>query len=285
MTATVTSAKRSRHRLGEDVSVVVPTRNAEHLIGDCLRSIAAAGPREIILVDGESTDGTVGLARRYPVTVLSDGGAGLPAARRLGAEAATASLVALIDADVVVPEGTLERLLEEFDEGGYTALQAGLESVSVGPGYWGRALAFHHRSGRSRHWFGLVATIFERDALLEHGFDERFSSGEDIDLRWRLRQAGRRIGVSSSTVVRHRFDDDFEFAKGQWLADGTGLGRMVASRGLRAGMLIALPAAAAARGIGLSLLRRQPGWIPYFACYLVYNYVGLFSVLWGRASR
>jgi glycosyltransferase involved in cell wall biosynthesis len=285
MSVAARAPEGARHRVSEDVTVVVPARNAEHLIEDCLHSISAAGPREIIVVDGESTDRTVELARRYPVRILTDGGAGLPAARRLGAEAANGPLVALIDADVVLPEGTLERLLAEFDKGGYVALQAGLESVSNGSGYWGRALAFHHRSGRSRHWFGLVATIFEREALLEHGFDDRFSSGEDIDLRWRLLEGSNRIGVSRSTLVKHRFDDHFEFAKGQWLADGAGLGRMVASRGVGAAKLFALPAAAAARGIAVSLLRLQPRWIPYFLCFMAYNYAGLLPVLWGRLRR
>jgi len=263
------------YSVGRDVTVVVPARNAEHLIEGCLRPLVEAGPREILVVDGVSTDRTMELARRYPVRALSDGGAGLPAARRIGAEAAGGRLVALIDADVVMGDGALELLLREYEEGGYTALQAGLESVSSGPGYWGRALAFHHRSGRSRHWFGLVATIFDRGALLEHGFDDRFSSGEDIDLRWRLRATGCRIGVSRSVLVEHRFDDDFGFARGQWLADGAGLGRMVASRGARATALLALPAAAALRGAVVSLRRLQPQWVPYFVCYLVYNYVGL----------
>jgi glycosyltransferase involved in cell wall biosynthesis len=270
--------------VGNDLTVVIPARNAERLIDDCLASVLAAHPKQVIVVDGVSTDRSLERARRYPVRVLSDDGAGLPAARRIGAEAATTPLVALVDVDVVVAPGDLEDLLDEFERGAYTALQAGLRSVSAGPGYWGRALAFHHRSGRSRRWFGVVATIFEREALLEHGLDDRFSSGEDIDLRWRLREAGCRIGVSTTTVVEHRFEDDFAFARGQWLADGEGLGRMVASRGKRAASLAALPAAAALRGIGLSLARLEPGWIPYFLCYLAYNYAGMAAVLRRRGA-
>jgi GT2 family glycosyltransferase len=268
-----------------DLSVVVPTRNAEHLIDGCLSSIARANPREIIVVDGMSTDRTVERARSYGARTLSDEGNGLPAARLLGAEAATSRLVALIDADVVLGEGDLQRLVDEFHAGRYTALQAGLLSVSRG-GYWGRALVHHHRTGRSRHWFGLVATIFERDALLRHGFDPRFLSGEDIDLRWRLQRSGAKIGVSRRTIVEHRFEDSWEFAKGQWLADGHGSGRMVSAHGLKAKLLLGLPLAAGARGVLLSLARLQPQWIPYFLCFTIYNYVGLVSELaTGGANR
>jgi glycosyltransferase involved in cell wall biosynthesis len=257
-----------------DLSVVVPARNAEHLLGDCLDSIAASRPREVIVVDGRSTDRTVDIARAHGASVISDEGAGLPAARFMGAQAATSPWVALIDADVVLGEGDLGRLLDEARREGYGALQAGLHSVS-GTGYWGRALVQHHRTGRSRHWFGVVATVFERRLLLEHGFDARFLSGEDIDLRWRLRDAGVKTGVSRETVVRHRFEDTWEFAKGQWLADGHGFGRMVSAHGIRAKLLLGLPLAAGIRGVALSLLRRQPGWIPYYACFVAYNYRGL----------
>jgi glycosyltransferase involved in cell wall biosynthesis len=267
-----------------DLSVVVPARNAEHLLDACLSSIAASHPREIIVVDGMSTDGTPDIARRYGALILSDEGRGLPAARLMGAQAATSRRLALIDADVVVGEGDLERLLDEYCRDGYTALQAGLFSES-GPGYWGRALVHHHRTGRSKDWFGVVATIVERDALLRYGFDARFLSGEDIDLRWRLRKAGAKIGVSRETVVEHRFDDTWEFAKGQWLADGRGIGRMVSAHGIRAKLLLGLPLAAGLRGVLLGLVGRQPRWVPYFACFVVFNYVGLFSELAKRSAR
>jgi glycosyltransferase involved in cell wall biosynthesis len=267
-----------------DLTVIIPARNAEHLIGDCLRSAAWSSPAEIIVVDGESTDRTVEIARAHGARVLSDAGRGLPAARRMGAAAARTPWVALIDADVVLEEDDLARLLAEARNAGYAALQAGLRSVS-GKGYWGRALVAHHRSGRSKEWFGVVATVFERETLLEHGFDDRFLSGEDIDLRWRLRAAGAKIGVSARTVVEHRFEDTWEFAKGQWLADGHGFARMVQAHGLRAKLLLALPLAAGARGTLLSLRRLQPRWVPYYACFVLFNYVGLGRELAGGGRR
>lgn len=267
-----------------DVSVVIPVRNAEEQLDECLASIMRCEPREIIVVDGNSTDRTLSIARKYPVRILSDEGRGLPVARLLGAEAAGSRWVALIDADVVVPEGALELLLTEFVEGGYTALQAGLSSVG-GPGYWGRALANHHRTGRSKDWFGLVATIFEREALLEIGFDPTFGSGEDIEVRWRLAQTGARVGVSEQTFVTHRFGDTFEFARGQWDADGRGLARMIRKHRLRGTMLLGLPLAAGIRGIALSLVHRQPSWTLYFACFTVFNYVAMLAELGRRPNE
>jgi len=270
-----------------DLTVVIPVRNAARLLPDCLASVAREGPSRIVVVDGNSTDGTLEIARRYPTTILSDAGRGLPVARMLGAQAAKTRYVALVDADVVLPEGSLARLLEEFTAGGYTALQAGLHSVG-GPGYWGRALAEHHRSGRSKNWFGVVATILERETLLTVGFDQKFVSGEDIELRWRLAQDGRRIGVSRKTIVTHRFDgDSFLFARDQFAMDGRGLAAMVRKHGWRGARLLALPGAAAVRGIVLSLARLQPQWVPYYVCFALGNYAAMIGALarrWRKAE-
>ena len=267
-----------------DLTVVIPVRNAEAFLRACLDSVVASGPADIIVVDGKSTDATLEIARRYPVRLLDDGGRGVAAARLMGAEAAITEWVALVDVDVLLPPGALAGLLEEARLGGYTALQAGLESTS-GPGYWGRALVDHHRSGLSKHWFGLVATVFRREVFLHHGLDATFSSGEDIEMRFRLERIGERIGVSNRTIVPHRFGDTFEFARGQFLADGAGLARMAMKHGWRAAPLLALPAAAAARGTVLSLARGRPQWIPYYVTFLALNWFAMGRQLLTRVVR
>lgn len=267
-----------------DLTVVVPVRNAEGFIEDCLHSITLAEPAELIVVDGNSSDRTVEIARRYTDRVFSDEGKGVAAARMMGAAAATRNTIALIDVDIVLPEGALAALLDEFHSGGYTALQAGLHSAA-GPGYWGQALAFHHNNGRSKHWPGVMATIFDREVFLAHGLDENFASGEDIELRWRLQRAGSKLGVSQRTVVTHRFEDTFTCARGQFEADGEGLARMVVKHGWRALMLLGIPAAGTVRGIGISLLQRQTRWIPYFLTYGILNYVAAARILGETAQR
>jgi glycosyltransferase involved in cell wall biosynthesis len=267
-----------------DLTVIVPTRNAEILLERCLESVRRNCPAELIVVDGESTDSTLEIARRYDACIISDGGRGLPVARALGAQKASYDRVVLLDADVVLPDGSLQALMAEFEEEGFAALQAGLHSVAEG-GYWGQALAHHHRSGRSKNWFGLVATIFDRQTLIDHGFNEKFISGEDIEMRWRLRQAGEKIGVSDQVVVTHRFaDDSFAFARGQFRADGEGLGRMIRLHGIRGARLLGLPLAGAVLGIALSVVRGQPKWIPYFTTFCVFNYVAMIRGLFERPS-
>lgn len=258
-----------------DVTAVVPARNAAALLPRCLEALRAEGVSEVVVVDGLSTDRTREVATEFGARVVSDEGRGLPWARTLGVQEARTPLVLLVDADVVFESGGVARLIEEFTTGRYGALQAGLWSVG-GPGYWGRALAQHHRTGRSRNWFGLVATLCERDTMLRTGFDDQFRSGEDIELRWRLRASGIKADVSRTVVVEHRFaGDDFHFALDQFLMDGFGLGRMIRKHGWRGVRLAALPAAAAMRGILLSTVRREPRWVPYYAAFCGGNYLGM----------
>lgn len=258
-----------------DITAVVPTRNAAELLPRCLAALRESGLAEIIVVDGCSTDPSREVAESYGARVLSDEGRGLPWARTLGVQEARTRYVLLVDADVVFGPGGVAALQEELVTGHYDALQAGLRSVG-GPGYWGRALAHHHRTGRSRRWFGLVATLLERETMLRTGFDERFRSGEDIELRWRMRRAGLTTGVSDSVVVEHRFaEDSFAFALDQFLMDGFGLGRMVRTNGWRGARLAVLPAAAAGRGVALSLVRLQPRWVPYYLVFCGVNYFGM----------
>lgn len=262
-----------------DVSVVVPARNAAKWLAACLQSIRCEHPREIIVVDGCSTDATVSIAQAYGARVISDEGRGLPAARMLGARTAVCGIVALIDSDVVVPRGALGKLLDEFVVGGYDGLQFGLVSEADGRGYWGEALAWHHNHSRVRSWFGVCATLIRRDVLVDISFDESFSSGEDIELRMRLDDAGRKIGVSETTTVRHRFADTFDFARDQWLQDGTGLALTVRKHPRRGAWLVLLPLLATVRGVGLSLAH-APRFLPYWMCFLLYNYRALvFSLL------
>jgi glycosyltransferase involved in cell wall biosynthesis len=262
------------------ISVVVPTRNAATWIESCLQGIRANEPAEVIVVDGESTDGTAELARKWADKVISDRGAGVAAARMIGVSYACHPWIAFVDADVVLPPNALRDLDRERSDRRLVALQAGLHSVGNGD-YWSQSLADHHNQGRSKRWFGVCATLIARDLLLAHPLDGALSSGEDIDLRIRLAKAGFRVGVSETMVCRHRFAPGFKFARRQWTADGAGLGRMVRKHGRTAIVSAMMPFGAAALGVLRGMAETLRPW-PYFAGFAVGNYTGMWR---GLADR
>jgi glycosyltransferase involved in cell wall biosynthesis len=86
------------------ISVVVPCFNEERHIAACLEALVAQDyPRdafEIILVDNNSTDRSVEIARRCPgVQVLHEPVQGDYASRNLGIRVATGDVIAFTDAD------------------------------------------------------------------------------------------------------------------------------------------------------------------------------------------
>jgi glycosyltransferase involved in cell wall biosynthesis len=262
------------------ITVVVPARNAVGFIESCLETIRRNQPAEIIVVDGRSEDATVEIAGKFADQVLSDDGGGVAFARQLGGEAARQPYVAFIDVDVELTDTSLAELLAELKERGLEAIQAQLKSVGADD-YWSRALASHHRGGRSKNWFGLSASLFVREAFLRFGMDSSFSSGEDIELRYRMQKAGAKVGMSQRVTVRHRFGPGFRFALGQFMADGEGLGRVVRKFGWQAAPTLAIPAGGTVLGMGRSLLK-HPQFIPYYGLYGIINYWGIVRGLLDR---
>jgi glycosyltransferase involved in cell wall biosynthesis len=102
------------------ISFVVPAYNEEKTLTRNLAAIIAeikrAGCRaEVIVVNNASNDGTGHVAASFPeVIVVDEPVKGLVQARKAGFQRATGALVANVDADTIVTQGWLDRVLEEF---------------------------------------------------------------------------------------------------------------------------------------------------------------------------
>jgi len=100
------------------VSVVIPAMNEERNIGPVLSQLPD-DLHEVILVDGNSTDGTVESAHRaYPaVRVLTQNGRGKGDALRTGFAAVTGNLVVMLDADGSADPAEIPRFVEALEAG------------------------------------------------------------------------------------------------------------------------------------------------------------------------
>ena len=88
---------------GLEISVVIPTHDRRVLLPRALDSVRAQtlAPREVIVVDDGSTDGTAEmLSRDFPeVTLLQQEHSGVSVARNRGIEYGTATWIAFLDSD------------------------------------------------------------------------------------------------------------------------------------------------------------------------------------------
>lgn len=79
------------------VTVVIPTKNEEGLIGEIIDSVRSYG--EVLVIDGRSSDRTREVAQAHGARVVLDGGKGKGQAIRQALSEATTDIVVFIDAD------------------------------------------------------------------------------------------------------------------------------------------------------------------------------------------
>ncbi|HVB65465.1 MAG TPA: glycosyltransferase [Nitrolancea sp.] len=102
------------------VSLIVTVKNEEDTLPGLFESIAAqtVQPREVILVDGGSTDRTLDVARpwrkRLPLTIISAPAANISAGRNLALSRATAPIIAVTDAGTTLDCHWLDEISQPF---------------------------------------------------------------------------------------------------------------------------------------------------------------------------
>ena len=101
------------------ISIIIPTYNEEKNIENCLNSLLNQTlPRkeyEIIVVDGQSKDKTVSIAKKYADKIIQQKSKGVGGARNDGVKLAKYDLIATTDADCIVPKNWLKDIITTFN--------------------------------------------------------------------------------------------------------------------------------------------------------------------------
>jgi O-antigen biosynthesis protein len=199
------------------ISVVVCTHNGQATLAECLtRLTGLAYPDfEVIVVNDGSTDRSGEIARSYGVTVVDTAHRGLSFARNAGIDAATGGIVAFLDDDAYPDHDWLHYVAAAFANSSHAGIGGPnlpppedgriAECVAVAPGAPIHVLI----SDREAEHVPGCNMAFRKSALeAVGGFDERFrAAGDDVDLCWRLQDAGETLGFSAGAVVTHRRRD------------------------------------------------------------------------------
>lgn len=208
----------ARSRLTEsflDAGVIhpVPTSPGRFGVHDVTVVVPALGrpghlPAGAIVVDDGSKPPLVGAAVRIEPT------RGPAAARNAGLDLVTTPLVAFVDTDVDVTPGWLEPILPHFDDD-RVALVAPRVRSAPGTGRLARWERRHSpldlgpgparvRAGSRVSYVPAAAIVCRTDALRSlGGFDPTLRFGEDVDLVWRLDEAGWRCRYEPGSEVVH----------------------------------------------------------------------------------
>ena len=197
------------------VSVVIPVHRGGASFRECLASFVHADPppHELIVVADGGEDADMATAEEFGIEALATPGrAGPAAARNLGAHAATGDIVFFIDADVVAPPDVIETVAGVFGrEPRVAAIFGSYDDAPARPNFLSqyKNLSHHyfHQTANeeaSTFWSGCGAV--RRDAFFAvGGFEEEYGDPciEDIELGYRLRQAGHKIRLHKALQVKH----------------------------------------------------------------------------------
>lgn len=98
------------------VSVVIPVYNEEAFLGRCLESLSkqSVKPKEIIVVDNNSRDKSMEIAKKYAVKIITESKQGIIFARDAGFNSASGDYIARCDADSMLPPDWIERIEKDF---------------------------------------------------------------------------------------------------------------------------------------------------------------------------
>ncbi|WAJ46118.1 mycofactocin biosynthesis glycosyltransferase MftF [Mycobacterium sp. Aquia_216] len=210
-----------------DVTIVIPVRDNISGVRRLLNSLRGL---RVIVVDDASlspieAEDFAGM--HCDIEVLHHPRSkGPAAARNTGLAACTTDFVAFMDSDVAPRRGWLEALLGHFCDPTVALVAPRIVGLAHSENVVARYEAVHSSLDLGQReapvlphstvsYVPSAAIICRRSALREvGGFDETMQSGEDVDLCWRLIEAGARLRYEPIALVAH----DHRTQLRDWLA-------------------------------------------------------------------
>lgn len=272
----------------DDLTVVIPVRDRPVQLD---RALAALTGLRCVVVDDASRDaGAIGVvARRHGATLIRlAANVGPAGARNAGLRAVGTPYVAFVDSDVVVETGALLALAGHLADPvvalvgprvagvtrfawprWYERYDAQASSLDLGP----RPATV--RPGSMIGWLPSACLVGRVEALAD-GFGADLRVAEDVDLVWRLLEAGHEVRYEPDVVAHH----DVRRGIGAWLGRKVVYGSGGAELGIRHGDAIAPAALTPAMAVaGAALLARRRWSLPVAAVATAYNTFVLGRVL------
>jgi cellulose synthase/poly-beta-1,6-N-acetylglucosamine synthase-like glycosyltransferase len=197
------------------VSVIVPVRDGESTIADCLDSILAtdypAERREILVVDNGSGDGTAALIQSRPVRYLRERKRGVSNARNRGIAESRGEILAFVDADCLVERQWLSELVRPFEDPEVGSVAGDLQHApptTAAERQAARMLGNWQRFAfTSSPAYPITANAaYRRDVLELIGpFDPHMTRAQDVELGLRFQEhSGLRLAYAERATASHR---------------------------------------------------------------------------------
>jgi len=197
------------------VSVIVPIFNGEKTVDACVDSLLhldyPQATRELIFVDNASTDQTAKILESYGdrIRVAFEPKRGPAAARNRGLHAARHEIVAMTDADCVADRLWLRRLVEPLRDSSVGLVGGTILSKQPCNAIERFGEQIHDHRSAIEKWIPphiITMNWASRKSLVSElrFFDDSFLRCEDVDLSYRVYQAGYKFSFAPEAIVRHQ---------------------------------------------------------------------------------
>lgn len=213
-----------------EISVIIPCKNEGSILPTTLGAIVEESKGglidEIIVVDNNSTDDSLEIAKRFNVSTYVCSG-NISEVRNYGVSKSTGDILCFIDADVEILAGWSKKLKKFIEDN-----RVGIESIVFGETYgipnkctWVERVWFKGLIGRTKaNYINGGNLILHRSIFSKlNGFDTGLTTGEDCDLCTRAKYLGCEIvRYEGLETMHHGYPKNiFDFYKRErWLGQG-----------------------------------------------------------------
>jgi glycosyltransferase involved in cell wall biosynthesis len=204
----------------ELVTVVIPARNEQGTIGDCLASVLAQHytALQIVVVDGDSDDLTSDVVENCReadsrIELIHNSRRNIPSSLNLGLAAARGDWLVRVDAHSTIGPSYVRLAVRRLREGTWGGVGGRKDGVGRTPAGRAIAVALGSRFGVGNSAYHYATSPQEVDHLpfgcypVElvrrlGGWDERLTANEDFEFDYRLRRAGHRLLLDPELVIK-----------------------------------------------------------------------------------
>lgn len=197
------------------VSIIIPAKNEERNIAECLRSIQALDyPRnkiEILVIDNGSKDNTVSIAREMGAETFILPDATIAALRNYGFNKSRGDLIAFLDADCLPNPQWLNLSVDAMRTDNSVAAVRGIHALNGGrSAFWVEEYWINYLNSKYPADIQYINTVSSFCFVVKRktieaigGFNENLVTCEDYDLGYRIVHSGGKIVVNRRIEVVH----------------------------------------------------------------------------------
>ncbi len=169
------------------ISIIIPVYNEKFQLPgllEHLKKVSSGNVAEIIIVDGESTDGTAGVVNAEKDLIYIKSERGRPIQMNLGAKRANTDILYFLHADSLPPENFDALIMEEVGKGKI----AGCFQMKFDKDHWWLNLMGYFTKVNHISCRGGDQSLFIQKDLFDEigGFDESYMIYEDNEIAGRL---------------------------------------------------------------------------------------------------